>query len=184
MPYEAKMARMVLEDCRCVLAEMRDDPQGAAWRVRWFCCLAMVKTVEDALYQVDAQREDAQKRRLIKKAIDQWRPKTLKEPDPPIYWEFILKERNYIVHYYKQRAKQSVIVRPGVKKYDLRTGQEETVARSDPTTTDYKMPPGPFEDQAARKVVQEAIEWWDQQLTTIEANARALAGGSGHKSSP
>ena len=47
-----------------------------------------------------------------------------------------------------------------------------------------KMPAGPYGGQDPRDVVQEAIKWWEEQLTEIEAKARALAGSSGKKSSP
>jgi hypothetical protein len=170
MPYEAKMARMVLDDCRHVLVELRKDPQGPAWRVLWFCALAMLKAVEDVLYKVDAQKM----RPYANKAIHDWR-QNLKKTNPAIYRQFIREERRLIVHYYKQRAKQSATVRPGVKKYHLRTGHEETVAPGGPTTTTYEIA-----GQDPRDVVQEAIDWWEEQLTKIETDARhrAEAGSS------
>jgi hypothetical protein len=183
MPYEATMAaRMVLGDCRYALTELRIDPQGAAWRVRWCGTLVLLRAVWHVLGK-EAKKSCPE----IRKAYEEWNKKLgNKKPDPPIYWKFIVDYRNNILKEYELGAEQSVTVRPGVKKYDLRTGQEETVAPSGPTTTTYKMRSkmrgGPFDGQDAHDVVEKAIEWWEQQLAGIEADA--LARSSGKKSSP
>jgi hypothetical protein len=174
MPYEAKMARMVLDDCRYALDELRKDPQGQAWFIRWFGILALLKTVDYVLETVDAQACPE-----IREARQYWRKK-LKKPDPPIYWEFILKDRDRIVHHYKLRAGQGVILRPGTVTYDLRTGQEVSCTPGGSTTYTYPIHGGPFAGQDQRCVVEKAIAWWEQQLTEIETDAasRAVVGSS------
>jgi hypothetical protein len=163
------MARMVLDDCGYALAELRNDPRGQAWRIRWFGILALLGTVGYVLETVDAQACPE-----IREARRDWLNKLkLKKPDPPIYWWFISKGRDLIVHHYKLRAGQGVApIRTGTTRYDLRTGQEEIIAPGGPVTYTYEIHGGPFDGQDQRDVVQKAIEWWQQQLTDIEADAR------------
>jgi hypothetical protein len=169
MPYEAKMARMVLEDCRYALTELRNDPQGPAWRVRWFGTLAMLRTVG---YVLD--KEDAKSCPEMREAIDaSWKKLRRKA----IFRQFIKLDRDAIVHQYDHRAGQGVIITPGFAEYN-RIGQ--TITTGGPTTYTYKIHGGPFDGQDPRDVVQKVIEWWDQEVTKIETDARrrAVAGSS------
>ena len=167
MPYEAKMARMVLEDCRYALTELRNDPQGPAWRIRWFGAVAMLRAVGHVLEKVDAKSCPE-----LKKANDDWWTdlKSTK-PNPAIFWQFIDTDRDAILKEYDHRAGQSVTIMSGVTQYDLRTGQEMTVTPGGPTTFTYEIHGGPFDGRDPRDVVRQAIEWWDQELTAIEKDA-------------
>jgi hypothetical protein len=164
MPYEAKRARIVLHDCRHALTELRKDPQGAEWRFRWCGTLVLLRTVGYVLKDVDAKLCPE-----IDEARSVWWGKiksTKAKQEPPIFWQFIDRDRHAIVHQYVYRTGQGVTVTTG----------------GGPTTYTYKMHGGPFDGQDPRDVVRKAIEWWDQQLTDIERDAeRRVGSGRGRR---
>jgi hypothetical protein len=93
-----------------------------------------------------------------------------------IFREFIDSGRDAILKEYDFRVGQGVTVRPGTGTYDLRTGQRGTAAPSGPTTYHYAIHGGPSDGQDPRNVVQAAIQWWEQELAAIEADAERGAG--------
>jgi hypothetical protein len=150
MPYRAKVARNVLDDCRYALTELRNDPQGAAYRVRWFGAIAMLRAVWHVLKKVDAKSHPE-----IREAFSDWCKKLDDtKPNPPIYWQFIVSDRDALL-----------------KEYDYRGAQNVTVTIGGPTIYTYGMRGGPFHGQDQRDVYQQAIGWWEQQLTDIETDA-------------
>ena len=40
---EATIARIVLEDCRSALHELRQNPTGPRWRIQWVAMLALLR---------------------------------------------------------------------------------------------------------------------------------------------
>jgi hypothetical protein len=76
--------------------------------------------------------------------------------EPPIFWDFIDDERNQIIHKYASSAGQSIVV---------------PVDDPEKSVTPYHMNKGPFAGKDPRDVVEEAIEWWDNYLSEIEAAA-------------
>jgi hypothetical protein len=159
MPYQAKVARNVLKDCRYALTELRDDAlakvrndPGAAYRVRWFGALAMLRAVGHVLRKVDAKSSPH-----MASANSAWWD-NLKLTRLAI-WEFIDDDRDALL-----------------KEYDYRAAQNVTVTVGGPTVYTYEMRGGPFSGQDQRDVYQLAIEWWDQQLAHIETEAARIAG--------
>ena len=107
---------MVLDDCRYSLGEWRNAPQGAAWRVQWCGTLVLLSTVGDVL-----RKNDAVSSPEMKLAYCQWWIGLgSSKPKPEIYWEFINKHQNLVVHEYRFLAGQSVTVRPGTGKHPHR----------------------------------------------------------------
>ena len=163
MPYEAKMARNVLEDCRHALTELRNDPQGPAWRVRWFGTLAMLRAVGHVLEKVDAKSCPE----LKEANNDWWKDLKSTKPNPAIFWQFIDSDRDAIL-----------------KEYDHRAGQSVTVTPGRPPIYTYKIHGGPFDGQDPRDVVQKVIEWLEQELTKIEIDvSRRAWSGRGSRGS-
>jgi hypothetical protein len=106
MPYEAKAARNVLDDCRYALTELRNDPQGAAYRVRWFGALAMLRAVGHVLRKVDAKSSPH-----LEQANSAWWDNL--QIARPAIWQFIDDDRNALLKEYDYRAAQNVTVRIG-----------------------------------------------------------------------
>ena len=99
------------------------------------------------------------------------------KPDPKIYWAFIYHDANDILHFYKFSASHEV-------KFREKRGQKPNIFTS---STDmcplpegewdeeriYRIRTGPFKDQDQRKLVQEAIAWWQEQIEEMENRAAA-----------
>ncbi len=172
--YAATMARIVLGDCREALRELEADPSGQTWRIRWVAVLALLRTVREVLIKVDGNGKPE-----LKVETDKfWQRMGDTKPKPSIYWEFIRDDANSILHEYKFTAVQSVTSQP------LGEGAPTTVSTSAQSSVTlriedrivkrtYLMKAGPFKGRDQRKVVRQAIEWWEEQITEIESRAAA-----------
>jgi hypothetical protein len=145
-------ARKVLEDCRGAIGEIVDGIQGGAWRRRWVAAVVLLRTVGYVLSAVDSQRNDAYKRSIE----NAWKKLNDSKPEPPIFWEFIDKERHNIVHEYEVRAGQGVTVHLGQNK---------------PHDYHYLINAGHFKGHDQREVLREAVNWWDSYLDNIDKDA-------------
>jgi hypothetical protein len=146
-----RVARKVLEDCRGAVKEIVDGIQGSAWRRRYVAAVVLLRTVGYVL-KIDALQSNA-----YKHAIDNaWTDLNKSKPDPLIFWEFIDKERNNIIHEYEVRAGQGVTVH---------LGQNKAIEYH------YLINDGQFQDCDQRDVLNEAINWWEEYLDGIDTAA-------------
>jgi hypothetical protein len=172
--------RAILDDCRHLLAELRQNPREGSWRTRWFAAVVMLRAVGHVLEHETKNSADV----ALRAAAQRWW-KNLKEsePEPAIFWQFIYDDRNALLKEYSFTATQSpralarsegpaggssakgiFVFRPlGVEIFD--------------ETPSYQMVLSPFTGRDARDVVDEAIQWWDGQLQAIESGT-AWAGAS------
>lgn len=151
-------AREVLEDCRQALSEIEDGVMGQQWRIRWVAALTLLRSVGYVLDKVDGSRDS-----LMRQIIKEQR----KEPESIIFKEFIKKVRNGIIHEYKLSAGQDVTVRPGTLYLNMKTG-EQSSGPSGPRTYSYRINEGYYKGHDQRKVIQEAIDWWEEYLGEID----------------
>ena len=174
--FAATMARIVLEDCKAALHELKAEPSGQAWRIKWVAVLALLRTVREVLFKVDIQDKPE-----LKAEINRFRNSLGDtEPEPFIYWKFIRRDANNILHEYKFSAVQSATFHPlGVDKpatvstsavlvASVAFPKEDRIAKST-----YRMKTGPFAGEDQRDVVQKAIDWWQEQIEDIEIRAAA-----------
>ena len=179
--FEAISARNVLNDCRAALCELKRDPIGQEWRLRWVGTLALLRTVGEVLTNVDRQSDDV--RPALKEEIGQFF-KRMQEtnPEPVIYWKFIRGDANGILHAYKFRAVQSLTL--GTTEGGVKGNQTASVSAVDEDDLNfldatvvadrsYRMKAGPFKDQDQRDVVERAIEWWEKEIRAMETRAAA-----------
>lgn len=156
-------ARDVLEDCKVVVAELRDGIAGREWRIRWVTSVALLRAIGHVLRNVDAHTNQ-----LLKSVIeDSWKRLSATKPEPAIFWEFIEDERNNILKEYRLSAGLGITVRPGTCHINLQTGEQ----RGDPgrpTLFDYAMRSGPFAGRDQREVLKQAIEWWESYLEAVD----------------
>lgn len=164
-------AREVLTDCRLALEMLQDETESDRWRVHWAGAVALLRAVGHVLLNVDqpADRAIAETGRA---AHRRW-----KSDDPAhlIYRDFIEDERNSILKEYRSKvhplgmvdvAVQLTLQNPEtgeIKYVDQVMPLDENLFR--PMTEGY----GAGED--ARDVYQEAIDWWERELSAIEAAA-------------
>lgn len=141
-------ARAVLEDCRGALEDLNDRVQGNEWRRRWVAMLALLRAVGHVLQSIDAKRDPK-----FAEAINrEWNCLLSSKPEPKIFWEFILQERNNII-----------------KRYEIHAGQGVTIDLTAGTAVhNYPITAGPFSGKDQRVVVRMAIDWWDNYLKRIE----------------
>jgi len=158
MTETAKNAREILGYCRYALEELRrDPPDKQRWVVRWVAALALLRTVDEALKNVDVQISPA-----IREARANWK-RGLQNSTPLIYGEFIHGDTNRLLH----QAKVVPVNKSGLALPTPTPGASDTVVFK----YRYSMASGPFMGRDPRDLVEEAIHWWEQQLTLIERDA-------------
>lgn len=143
-------AEKVLQDCRETLADFTDGLQGGRWRRHWILCLALIRCVGNVLKEVDGASD-----KTLKRFIDaEYKELEKREPESKIYWEFIKKERDLILKEYRTSAGQGVTIDLGENK----------------TTYHYVINKGVFKGRDQRKLLKEAISFWEQHIAKIKRN--------------
>jgi hypothetical protein len=183
IPPNAQKAREILQECQLGLHELRSHPRPS-WFVLWAGTLALLHTVGDAL------KNDADHR--IRKAQVKWfrlmnqvnkaagRGTTRQKQDntwePAIYWQFIRKDRNLLLHEALSTVSQSATISIPVTLTGIRQSAARDIPvfpapQPSPLTYSYTMSSPPYDQRDARDVVEEAIQWWEQQINEIEKDA-------------
>jgi hypothetical protein len=183
-PPNAQRAREILRQCQLGLHELRSHPRGS-WFVLWAGTLALLRTVGDAL------EKDADHR--IRKAQRNWfglmkrdniaagRGTSIQNNgdtwEPVIYWQFIRKHRNLLLHEARWTVAGTATTTIDHMSISIRTSPTGAPIPAFPApqpsqqTYSYPMSIPPYAGRDARDVVEEAIQWWEQQINEIEENA-------------
>lgn len=154
-------ASAVLEDCRSALASVEEAETNQQFRLRWVALVALLRTVGHVLHKVDGfSNPDVQ--REVELAWARWKAH---RQEHAIFWDFIEEERNSIL-----------------KAYEFGTNileVEQLVGSQDPeelvlidAALFRPLSDGAFAGQDGRDVARDAITWWEQQLSDIQANVR------------
>jgi hypothetical protein len=152
-PRAAK-AREVLDRCRHAHQKMGSNPTVPDWVLIWVGTIALLRAVGHEL------EKDAESDTRLKQAHRAWL-NTRKKPNPPIFWDFILKEAD-------------VDVEHSVKfTLPISGGTIPRHAPQPPPIYTYQMTSGRFAGQDTRNLVRDAIKWWEKQLDDIEQEAAA-----------
>lgn len=171
----AERARAILETCRHGLAGLRRNPVAHDWMIQWAGTLALLRTVGDALKKVDANTD----LRLAGAQTDWWN--RIKVSKPAIFFEFIRRDRNLLLHEAKSNAGQSAMVH--LQSVEVRAAAAGFAGvYSPPPPAEPQLPPlppkygyhvndGPFAGRDPRELVEESIRWWEQQIASIEQDA-------------
>ena len=138
---------------------LEDERDERRWRVLWVGALALLRAVGHVLWKVDGRTPQA--REALHAAYKNWKAR---HPEHLVFLEFIDKERNKTIKEYRLSVLDSTEV--AVVVGDLDAGYvtetlDENLFR--PVTEGF----GVGED--ARDVYRQAIKWWDEQLTRLEA---------------
>ena len=159
-------ARKVLADCEAVLGMLEEEENGYRRRVLWAGALALLRAVGHVLHKVDGA--DPLQRPLIDAAWDRW---NTDKAANAVFWEFIEEERNNILKEYRFSVSNSAEVGLGVVEINRETGH--AVAVETPFALDanlyWRKETGFGLGDDARDVYQEALRWWDAELSRIEA---------------
>jgi hypothetical protein len=150
-------ARRVLADCKHAHELLQDESQPDSFRVIWVAGIALARAVGHVLQKVDAKADNAV-RAAVASAYSAWKAD---RAGNQIFWHFIEEERNQVL-----------------KQYEVGffAGPVDVVAGGELHTLDdhffCPITDGPFAGEDCRDVLEQAIEWWEQQLASIEAAAR------------
>lgn len=168
-------AREVLSDAKLALDMLQIETDQDRWRVLWAGGVALLRAIGHVLLNVD-QAENAELAKIGNEAHRRWRSS---DPSHAVYREFILEERNNFLKEYRSKvyplAEVPVTIRltlvnpkAGEVRYlDKIADFDENLFR--PLVEGY----GEGED--ARDVFEEAIEWWERELTAIDQELNRIA---------
>ena len=153
-------ARNVLADCRHALHLLQDEVRPDTFRVLWVAAVSLARAVGHVLQKVDAEQNDAVKRAATS-AYGAWKTD---KPGNAIFWDFIEEERNRVLKQYEAGFfSGSVDVLAGGEIHSL----DENLFC--PITD------GRFAGEDCRDILEQAIEWWERQVSEIEAAALSEA---------
>ncbi|MYC61084.1 MAG: hypothetical protein F4X09_12955 [Gammaproteobacteria bacterium] len=160
-------ARRVLDDCKAALKMLEDEEDEQQWRILWAGAMTLVRAVGHVLKNVDGEN-DSEVRSLAEAAWNRW---STDRASNEIFWEFIQKERNNILKEYRFNVHDSASV--GLVAVEMDEAGNEVAVES-PFMLDENLY-RPIEEgfqvgEDARDVYVNAIEWWDMELSRIEAD--------------
>lgn len=160
------VARRVLGDCHMALNMLDDEEDEQRWRVLWAGAMALLRTVGHVLRKVDGADE------RVGKAVDAaWNRWKGDRSSNAVFWEFIEEERNNILKEYRFSVLDSASVGLVVSSHaDHASGglasDETLVSLGDnlfrPLIEGFRM------GEDARDVYDDALRWWDVELSHIE----------------
>ena len=160
-------AREVLDDCRVVLEMLDDEKDEQRWRVLWAGAMALVRTVGHVLRNVDGK--DPTVRPHVDSAWDRWKADRVTNA---IFWDFIEKERNNILKEYEFSVLDSSVAGLAAVEIDPHTGHAVAVEFGYLDENLFRpIEKGFGKEEDPRDVYQEALEWWDAELSRIDENS-------------
>ena len=159
-------ARRVLDDCEAALNMLQDEEDERRWRVLWAGAMALLRTVGHVLRNVDGA--DARVRPVVDAAWARWKGD---RSGNAVFWEFIEEERNNILKEYRFSVLDSgevgVVVTQGHQDSGHVVPHETPFVLGENLFRPLVDGFGMGED--ARDVYDEALKWWDAELSHIEA---------------
>jgi len=146
-------ARSVLGDCKHALNLLQEEQHPDTFRVLWVAGVALARAVGHVLQKVDGAQSEAMKQ-AVASAYSSWKSD---RAGNAIFWDFIEQERNQVL-----------------KQYEVGffAGPVNVVAGGEIHTLDEHLfcpiTDGKFAGEDCRDLLEQAIEWWEQQLNDIE----------------
>jgi hypothetical protein len=116
---------------------------------------------------------DAKGDARLKQAHRAWLSKG-KEPNPPIFWEFIYHDRNVLLKMAELTVEHSVALFLSggtIPRHASQPPPPPPPIYTYQTIYTYQMSSGCFAGQDTRNLVSDAIKWWEEQLDDIEQKA-------------
>ena len=151
----ATAARKVLNDCKYAHELLELEENEGKFRLLWVSCSSLLRAVGHVLDKVDA-KSNADLKITIN---DWWQKLRTDKSQHPIFFEFIVLERNNILKEYEIgmfSGEVNVLISA--------TGESFTLTE----TAFCPMSYGAFKGKDCRDIALEAIEWWEAQINAIE----------------
>lgn len=162
-------ARQTLADARVALEDFEASPATPFWRTRWIAVVTILRAVGHVAEGVDGKM-DAEMRAAIKAEFGELQGT---KPEPRIWWDFILSERNRALKEMTLGARMNITVRPGSSWFNLKTG-ESGGTDGEPTLYEHFMAGEIYEGRDPRELAREAIEFWTSYLDRVDQRANAM----------
>jgi hypothetical protein len=166
-------AREVVADAVVAIEDFEAAAGTAYWRTRWVAVVAILRAVGHVATGLDAVGDENLRSAIDSEFVELQRTK----PEPTIYWNFIVEERNRVLKEMTLGARLNITVRPGIAWHDVKTG-ETGGSEGEPTTYDHFMQGGIYDGRDPRELCREAVAFWNRYLNRVEqraADARARA---------
>jgi hypothetical protein len=160
---KADKAREVLDWCRYGHQKMSSDPTALEWVLTWAGTIALLRAVGHALVNDDAKKDA----RLEKAQRAWWDKLKTAKPKPSIFWDFIERDRNLLLHEAELNVEYLVKFTFTIPRHAPQPPPPP------PPIHTYQMSSGCFAGRDTRELVGAAIEWWEKQLNDIEEKAVA-----------
>jgi hypothetical protein len=162
-------SREVFEDCKVardcfIQAVERGDYQQA--KIMWFSCITLLRAIGHVLHKVDAKFFNSELKIELDRHFQCWKS------SDPIFKDFIEKERNLILKEYDA----TVEIKECEEVVDLISSDGFRLFSSDgfqlkarTTLKSLVKAKGYCEGESPISILNEAIEWWDENLVLFES---------------
>lgn len=128
------------------------------WKVIWIGVCSILRVAVD-LFQVDSRSCINEK---IRREIGrEWKLISANRQDHPIFWEFLRKERNNILHQYEWSAYEAWMKADGT--LDI-SNRGILSLKSDDATPVLLMRGGHYDGQNSMDLLRESAEWLEQRI--------------------
>jgi hypothetical protein len=146
-------------DCKHGLERLKKGQVTySAWKVEWAGLCALLRTSIEMIGKKDAKSCLPE---ILKKELKHaWNELTYHKEKFPLFWEFIRRERNNIMHEYEFSAYEAIIKPDGTTRRSrgllsfMEEGEKETLVIGS----------GHYKDRQALEVLSEAIEWVENYI--------------------
>lgn len=129
------------------------------WKVIWIGACALLRTSID-LFKID--RRSCINKRIREEIRSEWNSIKKNEADHAIYWEFLQKERNNILHQYDWQSYEMWMDEDG----NIRPPARMTLltVRPKEAKSVLIMRSGHFKDRNSLELLQESAEWVEERI--------------------
>jgi hypothetical protein len=160
-----RAAREVLADCRKAHELLESDTNESDFRIHLVAAVALVRAVGHVLHKVDGA-SNPEIKLVVERTFKSWK---VDRASNEIFWSFIEEERNNILKQYTFNYLPESV---GVLVVDSAT---DDLLYED-FLDDLLFKPlidGPFSGEDIRDMLEQAIRWWEAQLTAIDNESAA-----------
>jgi hypothetical protein len=158
-------ARLVLNDCRLALAHLENEPDQSNWRIHWVAAVTLLRIVGHVLDKVDG-RENSQLRLAARRLYEEWKTGA----EHQIFREFIDNERNNILKEYQFGVSEGPI--EILLSGETQSGPMPLQVVQISENIYRPMQDGVYAGEDGRTLIEDSIEWWEQQLSQIEQSLK------------
>ena len=128
------------------------------WKVIWIGACTLLRTSIE-LFRVDAKSCINQK--IREEILSEWESIKKKKEHHPIFWEFLRKERNNILHEYEWAAYEVLMDQDGTTRHS-----RMSILHIKPEDAEYVliMRGGPYKNRNSLDLLKESAEWVEARI--------------------